>query len=136
MITEAYIKGRCDYGVGKCAVVIVEGGKLKHQAAWKVGESFEFGGKSLAADQYNCEIIAACYVLDWCRKNERKFLNIYTNTKTCQKWYYRREFPEERELGKTFNEYAAGIDIYADYIPKNSRSEGNMLVNDLATSVC
>lgn len=121
MIAEAYIRGRCDDGVGKCAVVIAEGGETKLRRTWEVGASFPFNGREIIADQYNCEIVAACYVLDWCRRNGVKAVNIYANTPTCQKWYYRRAFPKERELGHTFNDYAVGIDVYADYIPKSRR---------------
>ena len=132
MITEAYIKGRCDFGVGKYAVVIVEKGEIVHQVAYKVGEEFTFNGAMYKADQYNCEIVAACYACDWCKRTARELLNIYANTNTCQKWYYRREFPDGRELGKVFSEYADGIQVYADFIAKNSDNEFNVLVNRLA----
>lgn len=135
MITEAYIKGRCDNGIGKCAVVIVEGGVTKYHRAWFVGGSFPFNGKEIIADQYNCEIVAACFVMDWCKRNGVSIVNIYANTQTCQKWYYRRAFPQERELGQTFNDYAKGIDVYADYIPKSKQDKHNIMVNQLAESI-
>lgn len=132
MITEAYIKGRCDYGIGKYAVVIVQGGELVHKIAYKVGKEFPFGGQTYVADQYNCEIVAACYAANWCKSNGVKALNIYANTTTCQKWYGNREFPDERELGNTFNEYAKDIDVYSEYIPKKDLNEFNVIVNKLA----
>lgn len=135
MITEAFIKGRCDFGKGKYAVVIVQGGTIVHQTAYCIGEEFPFEGGTLPADQYNCEIVAACYALDWCRRNGIKAVNIYANTNTCQKWYYRKEIPAERVLGKFYAEYAEGIDVYADYIPKKDVNQFNVLVNELAEKV-
>ena len=132
MITEVYIKGRCDFGVGKYAVVIVQGGSVVHKLAYKVGGDFAFNGKTYHADQYNCEIVAACYAIDWCKRNGVKMVNIYANTATCGKWYYKREFPEERDLGGVFNDYAKDIDVYAEYIPKKEGGEFNVLVNELA----
>ena len=135
MITEAYIKGRCDYGIGKYAVVIVQGGELVHKVAYKVGAEFQFRGQTYEADQYNCEIVAACYAVDWCKRNGVKLLNIYANTLTCQKWYCMKEFPDERKLGLTYDEYARDIDVYASYIPKKEDNEFNVIVNRLAESV-
>lgn len=136
MITEAYTKGRFDYGVGKCAVVIVEGGEVIHQVAWRVPDSWEFNGDTIVADQYNCEILAATYVVNWCRQNGRKTLNIYSNLATCQKWYYRDDFPDGRVMGKAFiDAHGKDIDVYAEYIPKSSDNEFNQLVNELAENV-
>lgn len=156
MITECYIKGRFDYGVGKCAVVITEDvpkgeeKKLLHKVAWKVPESWQYGGETIEADQFNCEILAATYALQWCMQNNKNLVNIYANTTTCQKWYFRGEFPEKRKAaGKAYLEmmdaYMKRMDelegdnvnerIFAEYIKKDDKNEWNWLVNDIALNV-
>ena len=156
MITECYIKGRYDYGVGKCAVVITEDvqrGQEKvvlHQVAWRTPESWQYGGETIVADQQNCEILAATYALQWCMQQKKNLVNIYTNTTTCQKWYFRGEFPESRKAaGRAYLEmmdaYMKRMDdlegnkvnerIFADYIPKNDKNPWNWLVNDIALNV-
>lgn len=148
MITECYIKGRYDFGIGKCAVVVAEKGVLLHKVAWKVPPSWDYDGETILADQYNCEILAACYALDWCRKNEKELVNIYANTTTAKKWYYNQEFPQSRmPMGKAY--YKAYDDfcnerdkkevvngrICAEYIPKDETNKWDILVNDLAVNV-
>ena len=86
----------------------------------------------LKADQYNTEIVAVCYALQWCKANGKKIVNVYCNTNTCEKWYYRNEIPEERIIRESFLECAQNIDVYAEYIPKNSENEFNLLVNEMA----
>lgn len=154
MITECFIKGRYDYGVGKCAVVIVEEGKVIHQVAWKVPDSWQYGGETIEADQFNCEILAATYAVKWCTDNKKKLINIYSNLNTCGKWYHRQEFPETRQAAaKAYNdvvaEYYKWLDelegnhvregIYAEWIPKDcdeaKYAEFNYLMNDLAENV-
>lgn len=150
MITECYIKGRCDWGVGKCAVVITEKGKLVHQVAWKVPESWSLNGETVEADQQNCEILAAIYAIKWCHQNKRGFLNMYVNTTTCQKWYMRMEFPKTREVMggayiEAFDAYYKDMDahdgkhqedrLFVEYMKKSHDSEWNWLVNDIATDV-
>ena len=156
MTTECYIKGRFDYGVGKCAVVITEDAKtaeekkVLHQVAWKVPDEWKYKGETIKADQFNCEILAATYALDWCMKNGKELVNIYANTTTCQKWYMRGEFPESRSAaGKMYLDMMDALQhkvdeeqgqqvrevVYAEYKPKNDKSEWNWLVNDLALGV-
>ena len=150
MITECYIKGRFDYGVGKCAVVIAENGEVVHQRGWKVTNQWWYDGQLVEADQFNCEILAATYALKWCFENDRKLVNIYANTTTCQKWYFRGEFPEARKvMGKAYldmvDSYQSKVDemeghaerdaVFADYIPKKSDNAFNALVNELALNV-
>lgn len=140
MITECFVKGRFDYGVGKCAVVITEDvmpnevKKVLHQAAWKVPPSWTYNGQVVIPDQYNCEILAAIYALRWCNENGKKSINIYTNTETSQRWYYLLKFPESREvMAKAYMDtIIEGTDLYADYFPKNDPNEFNRLVNKLA----
>ena len=147
MITEAYIKGRFDYGVGKCAVVIVEEGDIVNQHSWVVPPTWDYKGEIVEADQFNCEILAACYALKWCLDNDRKLVNLYANTTTCQKWYFRGEFPEARKvMGKAYLDMMDALQhkvdemeghqirevVFADYIPKKSDNEFNRLVNELA----
>lgn len=150
MITEVYIKGRFDYGVGKCAVVIVEEGDVVNTHAWVVPPTWEYEGQVIQSDQFNCEILAATYALKWCFENDRKLVNIYANTTTCQKWYFRGEFPEARKvMGKAYldmvDSYQSKVDkmeghaereaVFADYIPKKSDNAFNALVNELALNV-
>ncbi len=133
MITEIYVKGRCDFGKGRYAVVIVESATIIHQISHVIGNSFSYNGQEILADQYNSEIVAVCYGLQWCKQHGSKAVNIYANTNICQKWYYRKEIPEGRVLRGAFLAAADGIDVYADYIPKNdTKNEFNMLVNRLA----
>jgi len=153
MITNCYIKGRFDYGVGKCAVVIVDDAKPKeeqtiaHQAAWKVPARWDYEGQPVEADQFNCEILAATYALKWCLQNGRKLVNIYANTKTVQKWYFCGEFPDARKvMGKAYldmmNALQRQIDetegkevrevVFAEFIHKKSDNMYNRLVNELA----
>ena len=147
MITECYIKGRFDYGVGKCAVVIAENGEVVHQRGWTVPERWDYEGQLVEADQFNCEILAACYALKWCLENDRNLVNIYANTTTCQKWYFRGEFTEARKvMGKAYLDMADAFQskvdgmegdhvrdaVFADYIPKKSDNTFNLLVNELA----
>jgi ribonuclease HI len=135
-VTECYIKGRYDYGVGKCAVVIVEKAEIKHQVGWAVPETLTFDGETVKSDQFNCEIIAACYALKWCRDNSRKLVNFYTNNTSIYKWLGDGAFPENRTLSKTYKEYAEGFDIAAEYVPKDTSDEWlaqfNRLVNEIA----
>lgn len=155
MITNCYIKGRFDYGVGKCAVVIVDDAKPKdeqtiaHQAAWKVPERWEYEGTVIMADQYNCEILAAVYALQWCLANGKGLVNLYANTTTCQKWYMRGEFPDERAMGDAWRDVygkytehlteEAGETVrdwfFAEYMAKKEDNEFNRLVNELAEKV-
>jgi len=147
MITECYIKGRFDYGVGKCAVVIAENGEVVHQRGWTVPERWDYEGQLVEADQFNCEILAACYALKWCLENDRNLVNIYANTTTCQKWYFRGEFTDARKvMGKAYLDMADALQrkvddavvhpirevVFADYIPKKSDNTFNLLVNELA----
>lgn len=133
MITEIYVKGRCDFGKGRYAVVIVESATIIHQISHVIGNSFSYNGQEILADQYNSEIVAVCYGLQWCKQHGSKAVNIYANTSICQKWYYRKEIPNERVLRGAFLAASDGIDVYADYIPKNNtENEFNMLVNRLA----
>ena len=132
MITEAYIKARCGNGVGKYAVVIVQQDVVIHKVAMRIGETFTVNDETLVADQYNCEIIAACYALDWCKRNNINSVNIYANTNTCQKWYYRKEIPQERTLGLFYDKYSDCMDVYADYIPKKDTNVYNVMMNDMA----
>lgn len=147
MITECYIKGRFDYGVGKCAVVIKED-DVVHQAAWKVPQSWSYEGQTVEADQQNCEILAAVYALQWCKNNSKGLVNIYANTTTAQKWYYRIDFPDTRKVmaaayKDAVESYYATLNrgetiddrIFADYIPKDDTNEFNKLVNQLAEQV-
>lgn len=136
MIIEAYIKGRFDDGIGKSAVVIVDEAKILHQVKWRVPDTWEYDGEIVKADQFNCEILAAVYALNWCKQHGKNTVNIYANTTTCQKWYYRHEFPDGRVMGKAFIQtQGEDIDVYADYLPKKDENNFNMLVNDLAESV-
>lgn len=150
MITECYIKGRFDYGVGKCAVVIAEIGEIVHQRGWKVPDRWDYNGEPVEADQFNCEILAATYALKWCLENNRKLVNIYANTTTCQKWYFRGEFPEARKvMGKAYldimDAFQRKVDetegasvfeaVFAEYIPKKDENQFNMLVNEIAERV-
>lgn len=142
MITNCYIKGRFDFGVGKCAVVIVDDVKpnepqpILHQVAWKVPSEWEYNGEVIKADQQNCEILAATYAVQWCRNNGKKAINIYANTTTAEKWYYRDDFPESRSLGKAFIEaHGLDIDVYGCYMPKGNENTFNRLVNELAEKV-
>lgn len=136
MITDIYVKGRNDFGNGKYAVVIVQGEDIVHKVAYYVGRSFGYKGQTLDADQYNMEIVAICYALKWCKNNNVLAVNIFCNTKTCQKWYYHGEIPESRVIRDSFFEMSKGIDIFADYIPKNDTdNEFNVLVNKLAETI-
>ena len=133
MITEVYIKGRYDNGIGKCSVVIVDEQRVVHKVAWAVKDSWEYDGYVVEVDQYNCEILAAVYAVNWCRNNGRKVLNIYASTTSCQKWYYRCMFPDTRVMGKAYTDAkGTDLDIYADFIPKSGPNEFNLLVNDMA----
>ena len=157
MVTECYIKGRFDYGVGKCAVVITEDvpkdeeKKVLHQVAWKVPESWPYAGETIEADQYNCEILAATYAMQWCMQHGKSLVNLYFNTNTCQKWYLRNEFPDNRknsakmfldakkEYYDTLNEHESQevIDrIFVEWIPKNCTDEKYMKFNNLLNKIC
>ena len=155
MITDCYIKGRFDNGVGKCAVVIAEGvpkseeRKVLHQVAWIVPAQWEYKRKVIVADQYNCEILAATYALQWCMEHDKQLVNIYANTSTAQSWYCLQRFPEGRVMGACYSdmvlkyyEHMNAKDgkemkerLYADYIPKKDENEFNVLVNEIATKV-
>lgn len=150
MITEAYIKGRFDYGVGKCAVVIVEEGGIVKQHAWVVPPTWDYNGEMVEADQFNCEILAATYALKWCMDNDRNLLNLYANTTSCQKWYFRGEFPDARKvMGKAYLEMMDALQrkvdeteghpirevVFSEYIPKTDENIFNQLVNELAVNV-
>jgi ribonuclease HI len=143
MITEAYIKGRYDYGVGKCAVVIVEAGEVKHKVAWKV-PAFEYDGVKVEPDKENCEIIAVCYALQWCRQNGRIICNVYSDSDYVSRWFYRGQIPKDRVLYRAYAEASNGIDVFADspprlfYVKETGKyidNEFNLLVNELAEKV-
>ena len=147
MITECYIKGRFDYGIGKCAVVIAENGEIVHQRGWKVTNQWWYDGQLVEADQFNCEILAATYALKWCMENDKGLVNIYANTTSCQKWYFRGEFTEARKaMGKAYLDMKDALlrkvdgmegepvrdAVFAEYIPRKSDNMFNLLVNELA----
>lgn len=155
MVTECYIKGRFDFGVGKCAVVITQDTKepnektVLHKVAWKVPEQWEYKGATIEADQYNCEILAAIYALKWCIENNKKLVNIYANTTSCQKWYFRGEFSDAHKvMGNAYLDMMDTLQhkideeegqqirevVFADYIPKSSGNEFNLLVNELVSN--
>ena len=131
MVTEIYVKSRCDFGTGKYAVVIVEGGEVIHKISFVIGKEFPYKDTVLPADQYNSEIVAVCYALQWCKANGKNVANIYCNTNTCGKWYHRKEIPDNRILRDSYFECSEGIDVYAEYIPKSSDNEFNLLVNEM-----
>lgn len=136
MIPEIYIKGRFDYGVGKCAVVIVTGDEIAHKVAWKVPQSWQYNGSVVAADVYNCEITAAVYGIKWVKEHGYKVANIYANTTSCVAWYGRRDFPDSRQvMGRAYCIEADGIDVCAEYFPKSDSRTYNQLVNEMAESV-
>lgn len=156
MITNCYIKSRYDYGIGKCAVVIVDDvapnqeQPILHQSAWKVPAQWEYKWMPVTADQQNCEILAAVYAIRWCMENGKQLVNIYTNTVTCTKWYCRFEFPDSRSvMGRAYTdavsafiekadaEYGKSVPnrIYAEDIRKDDPNPWNMLVNSLADNV-
>lgn len=133
MITEVYIKGRYDHGQGKCAIVVVEADEVLHKVAWAVPQSWPYGGETIPADQYNCELLAATYAAKWCREAGKKVVNIYTNNNATYKWYTMRQFPENRTMGNAFLEESKDIpDIFGEYIPKKSDNIYNILVNEIA----
>lgn len=132
---EIYIKARCDFGNGRYAVVCVEKGEVVHKVSHVIGKSFPYKEETLKADQYNSEIVAVCYALQWCKNRGVKLVNLYLNTNMCQKWYNRKEIPEERVLRDAFFEYSEGLDVYAEYIPKDNPNEFNRLVNEMAANV-
>lgn len=138
MITEAYIKGRYDFGIGKLAVLIVEPdletGELRiiDQKSWATKASFHCYGLLVAPNQFDMEITAAIWAVKWCKEHERKSLNIYANTSSVTKWYQRRDFPDTRPLGQAYVKLADGLDICADYAPKADDNMFNKLVNELA----
>lgn len=147
MITECYLKGRCDFGVGKCAVVVCEEGNIVFKVAWKVPDKWVTNGQTVVADQFNCEIVAATYALQWCIDSGRQLVNLHANTATAQKWYFRGEFPDGRQaLGNAYlakkEELQKKVDavlgknvrdaVYADFIPKKSAVEANIIVNKIA----
>ena len=131
MITEVYIRGRYVNGEGECDVVIVERAEIKHKAFWAVPETFTFEGETVKSDQFNCEIIAACYALKWCRDNSRKLVNFYASNASICKWLGDGVFPEERILSKAYKEYAEGVDIAAEYLPDEWIEHFNSLMNDI-----
>ena len=150
MITECYIKGRYDNGVGKCAVVIKEGESIVHQVAWKVPDTWPYGGEIIEADQFNCEILAATYAMQWCTQHVKPLVNLYSNLNTCQKWYLRGEFPESRKAAAQMffdskKGYSDALDehegkkvldrFFADWISKDDANNCNRLVNELAENV-
>lgn len=138
MITEAYIKGRYDFGVGKCAIVIVEPdldtGEMKvvTQQTWTTKASFHCGGMLVVPNQFDMEIMAAIWAVNWCQENDRKSVNIYCNTQSVTKWYQRKDFPESRPLGQVYIKKSEGLDICADWCPKGDDNMFNKLVNELA----
>lgn len=157
MITECYIKGRYDFGSGRCAVVITEDtkqGSIKqvlHKVAWKVPDEWEYNGETIKADQYNCEILAATYALQWCMQNKKSMINLYFNTKTCQKWYLREEFPESRlSMAKAYcqavKDYYDALDahdrqvvydrVYVEWIPKDTNDARYAVYNALVNNIC
>lgn len=135
MITEAYVKSRYDFGIGKCAVLIVEGGVLVDKHVWAVRQPFIYKDIHVELNQFDMEILAAIWAVRWCVENNRKLVNIYTNTTTCTKWYERKEFPSSRPFGKIFIEEADGIDVCAEYIPKTDGDEFNQLMNIFAEEI-
>ncbi len=136
MITECYVKGRLDYGIGKSAVVIVEGDTILYKIAWVTPHFWLYKGEQIVADQYNCELLAATYALKWCKEHGKKVINIYTNNKAVSSWYNKLEFPENRVMGRAFLEEAINIgDIFSEFIPKNSDNDYNLLLNQIAEQV-
>ncbi len=136
MITEVYIKGRFDYGKGKCAIVIVEADEVVYKVAWAVPPSWTYCNAVIEADQYNCEILAATYAAKWCKEAGKKVVNIYTNNNATYKWYTMRQFPENRILGQAFLDESKDIpDIFGEFIPKKSDNIYNMLVNEICEKV-
>ena len=51
MVTEIYVKARCDFGTGKYAVVIVEGGEVIHKVSFVIGKEFPYKDTVLPAEK-------------------------------------------------------------------------------------
>lgn len=130
---EAFVKARFDDGVGSCVVLITEGCDLVDKHLWKVRSPFEYKGIHVnPLNQFDLEILCMIWLMRWCKEKQVKVLNVYTNTSTCTKWYTRRDFPETRPFGRIYIEESEGIDVLAEYIPKNDQREFNVLMNELA----
>ena len=112
-IVEIYVKAI----PGRCAVVIVDSAIVLKQVGWDV-QPFFFDVANIVPDAENCEIVAVCYGLQWCREHGYKSCNIYSDSDSSYHWFYKREIPSERVLRRTYFEMSDGIDVYVDSPPR------------------
>ena len=131
---EIYIKGRYDNEIGKSAVVLSHEGKFFDSKAVRWGDTIRFRTYEVAADSFNCEIIAAICGIMIAKKANVSEVTIYTNT-MVHKWYSMLSYPENRVLMKEFVKESKGIKVNAEHIAKDDNNIYNILVNERAENV-
>lgn len=129
---DIYIKGRYDYGVGKCAVVVVDNGEVVYQKAKVIGDkTITYRGITVENESINCEILAAICGVMIAKMRGAEEVTIYGNTK-YQKWYSKHDYPEGRTLMRVFDSESRGMTVKAEFIPKADENKYNQRVNTLA----
>lgn len=137
MITEAYIKGVCDSGMGKFAVVVVEYNPdtqsigVVDRKYWSATKSVNCSGIAVEPNQANMETMAAIWAVTWCTKHNRRLLNIYADSEWVSQWYFRRDFPDTHSIGKIYIEKANDIDVFADCPPYKEDNKYCQILNEI-----
>lgn len=132
---DIYIKGRYDYGIGKCAVVVVDNGEVVYQKAKAFDDkTITYKGVTVNNESINCEILSAICGVMIAKSRGAEEVTIYGNTQ-YQKWYSKLDYPEGRTLMHVFESESKGMAVNAEFIHKADKNEYNQLVNTIALSI-
>jgi hypothetical protein len=108
MVSEIYACGHN----GVSAFLIVECDDVLHYGSYSWGDTISFDGCSMQTNDVDCEIMAVICGLMMCRNNNRKLVNIYTDSPVCQQRY--RDFTTASVFLPSLRKACEGLDIHAE----------------------
>lgn len=114
MISEIYACGHNNVS----AFLIVENDEVVHYGSHRWEGLISFDGCSMQPNDVDCEIMAVICGLMMCRNNNRKLVNIYTDSQVCQHRYM--DFTTASVFLPSLRKCCEGIDIHAESFADHS----------------
>lgn len=114
MVSEIYACG----ADGVSAFLIVEEDVVVHHGAYRWGDTISYDGCTMQTNDVDCEIMAVICGLLMCRNNNRKLVNIYTDSQVCQHRYM--DFTTASVFLPSLRKCCEGIDIHAESFADHS----------------
>ncbi len=108
MVSEIYACG----ADGVSAFLIVEEDVVVHHGAYHWGDTISYDGCTMQTNDVDCEIMAVICGLLMCRNNNRKLVNIYTDSSVCQQRYMK--FTTGSVFLPSLRKACEGLDIHAE----------------------